>query len=72
MAKKKKAGQAKQNKHQKPAEPDTIKYKQMTLEILFTDGQVETVTFYNPENLLRFMAQIIRTHFADSIRIELF
>ncbi|MBN2456729.1 MAG: hypothetical protein JXB29_09380 [Sedimentisphaerales bacterium] len=73
MADTKKTRQAKRTRHQKSPSADArIKYKQMTLEILFTDGRMETVTFYTLENFMNFMNQTVRTNYTDSIRIELF
>ncbi|MBN2456850.1 MAG: hypothetical protein JXB29_10025 [Sedimentisphaerales bacterium] len=73
MPKKKKIRREKQNKHQ---QPDTAerqpKYEQMILEILFTDGQMETVTFYKLEDLVEFMDQTARSRYTDSMRVALF
>ena len=49
-----------------------LKYKQMTVEIVFTDGEIETITFYNPADCFRYIERTVTEHRVDSIRVELF
>jgi len=68
MAKKKKA--AKKKKPTVVNEP--LKYKQITAEIVFTDGEIETATFYRPSECFRYIERTVGEHYADSVRVELF
>ncbi len=67
---------AKKKKTIKKPEPTTankpLKYKQMTVEIAFTDGGIETVTFYSPAEFFRYIERTVTEHYADSVRVELF
>ena len=49
-----------------------LKYKQMTVEIAFTDGGVNTATFYSPADCFRYIERTVTEHYADSVRVELF
>ena len=49
-----------------------IKYKQITVEITFTDGEKEMKNFYSPAGCFRHIEKAVTEHYADSIRIELF
>ena len=49
-----------------------LRYKQMTAEITFTDGEIKTLTFYKPADCFRNIERIVSEHYADSIRVELF
>ena len=51
---------------------DRPKYKQMTVEILFTDGELKTVTFYKPADCFRYIERTVCEEYADSVRVELF
>ena len=63
----------KQQKDIAEPQPKTpIRYKHMTIEILFTDGQVKTATFYDLKDLLNYIEQTVAICYTDSIRIELF
>ena len=49
-----------------------LKYKQMTVEIGFTDGGIKTVTYYSLSDCFRDIERIVGEHYANSVRIELF
>ena len=68
MAKKKKAKKKKQ-----PVKAEgQVRYKQMTTELLFTDGEIKTVTFYKSAECFRFIERAVCEHYADTVRVELF
>ena len=70
MAKKKKV---KKGEKRKTADVKTeVSYKQTTVEIFFTDGEIETVTFYNPADCFRYIERTVAEHYADRVRVELF
>ena len=71
MARKKKSMQ-KQQKAVVVVPDSGVKYKQITAEIFFTDGEIETINFNTPEDFLDYIAKTIRVQFVDSIRVELF
>ena len=49
-----------------------VKYKQITAEIFFTDGEIKTATFYNLKDILGYVDQSAGVRYVNSIRIELF
>ena len=49
-----------------------VRYKQMTAEIAFTDGGVETVTFYDVGECFDYVREAVKGNYADSVRVELF
>lgn len=67
---------AKKKKTAKKAETSVVneplKYKQITAEIVFTDGGIETATFYRPSECFRYIERTVGEHYADSVRVELF
>ena len=49
-----------------------VKYKQMTVEITFTDGEIQVHNFYDPSKCFRYIEQAVSEHYTDRVRIELF
>ena len=49
-----------------------IEYKQMTVEILFTDGEMTTANFYTTNECFEYVERSVRERWADSVRVELF
>lgn len=63
----------KDQKKPKAINPDSVvEYKQITAEIFFTDGEVETVNFENLDDFTQYLNKTARIQFVDSIRAELF
>ena len=53
-------------------EKELIKYKQMTVEIMYTDGEITTATFYDLKDCCRHIERLAAEHYTDRVRIELF
>ncbi len=70
MAEKKKAKKKKQS--EPTAAVSRLKYKQITVEFAFTDGGIETVTFYSPADCFRYIERTISEQYTNSVRVELF
>ncbi len=51
---------------------EPLKYKQITAEIMHTDGEIMTASFYDLKDCCRYIERVAGEHYADSIRIELF
>jgi len=49
-----------------------LKYKQITVEFAFTDGEKETVTFYSPADCFRYIERRVCEQYTNSVRVELF
>ena len=49
-----------------------VKYKHMSVEIGFTDGEVGTATFYSLGDCFRYVERAVGEHYADRVRVELF
>ena len=49
-----------------------IKYKQITVETFYTDGQRELANFSEPDKFFRHIERKVSEDYIDSIRVELF
>ena len=49
-----------------------IGYRQMTVEMFFTDREMKMGTFYCLKDVLSYIEQGVRSRYTDSVRIELF
>ena len=49
-----------------------LKYKQMVVEIMYTDGEITTATVNSLVDCCWYIEQRASEHYVDSIRIELF
>ena len=72
MAKKNKTKKTTAKKQKITISNNPLKYKQMTVELAFTDGEIETVTFYSPADCFRYIERTVTEHYANSVRVELF
>ena len=72
MTKKKTSKKKAAKKQESVAVASPLKYKQLTVEFAYTDGGIETVTFYSPSDCFRYIERAVTEHYADSVRIELF
>jgi hypothetical protein len=54
------------------AVPDAVRYRQVTVEISFTDGERGLETFHNIAGVLGYIENAVSGRYADSVRIELF
>ena len=56
----------------KDAAAGGVSYRQITVEIFFTDREVKMGTFYCLKDVLGYIEAGVRGRYADSVRIELF
>ena len=49
-----------------------VRYKQMTVEIFFTDREVKMGTFYRVKDVLSYIEEGVRSRYTDSVRMQLF
>ena len=63
---------AKKKSTEKAAAKNQLKYKQIAVEITFTDGEKEMNNFNSSADCFRFIEKAVSEHYADSIRVELF
>ncbi len=68
MAKKK----TEESKAAKERKRKPLKYKQMVVEIVYTDGEITTATVNSLVDCCWYIEQRASEHYVDSIRIELF
>ena len=57
-------------KKRKTAGP--VAYRQITVEIFFTDGERALGTFHSVGDVLSYVENAVSGRYADSVRIELF
>ncbi len=67
MAKKKKKKVKKQ-----PKQREDMKYNSLTMRIAFTDGGLETLTFYGIDQCFDHIKDRVKGDYVDSVRVELF
>ena len=49
-----------------------LRYKQITVEIMYTDGEIATATFYKVSDCFGYIERTVSERYANSVRIELF